>query len=226
MYLNHVESDSFCKKGFLTNSFSQSFLRTHHLNEISQSVSHYPVKKGDIIIEEFKSATHYYILVHGNADVFHTEDGETPVQIATLSRGDTIGEKGLIIGKHTESVIMKEDGLLLRMDKKEFFQHLYTPLLSEVTVDIAHHLASEGWQFIDIRYDFELEIFGGIDDAIHIPLHALKKRIPEVDNNGKYIVFCKSGNRSKAATMLLAHNGIKACSLSGGFTGWQKALFA
>lgn len=221
LYQEHQGSHEFCKQGFLVSTFKQSFLKARHLNEIAQFISLINVKKNELIIEEYGPATHYYILVSGEADVWHTQDDDQETKIATLKSGNTFGEEGLITGSYTSSVIMKTDGVLYRMEKEAFLKNLYTPLLSEVTVDIARYLTNEGWKFLDVRYDFELELYGTIENSKHIPLHNLKNRISEFNADDKYIVYCKSGNRSKAGAVLLANHGVKACSMAGGYIDWH-----
>jgi rhodanese-related sulfurtransferase len=84
----------------------------------------------------------------------------------------------------------------------------------------AKEMLSNGYKLLDIRFDFEPEFYGYLPDGLHIPLHELKSRLTELDPDGKYIVYCKSGNRSQVGTLFLEQCNIKAVSLKGGFMAW------
>ncbi|MFU8837279.1 MAG: rhodanese-like domain-containing protein, partial [Thiohalomonadaceae bacterium] len=81
-----------------------------------------------------------------------------------------------------------------------------------------------GYQLLDVRYQFEIETFGQIKPSIHIPLHQLRSRYNELDPDGKYVIYCKSGNRSQVAAMFLEQRGIKSVSLIGGISSWPFPL--
>lgn len=61
--------------------------------------------------------------------------------------------------------------------------------------------------------------------SIHIPLNELPKRIQEIPNNKKLLVFCASGERSKAAIELLRNKGFKQelINLKGGLKKYRIA---
>ena len=62
-----------------------------------------------------------------------------------------------------------------------------------------------------------------IEGAVLIPLQTLDKNLGLITNvkNQKIIVYCHSGNRSVAASRLLAENGFTPLNLKGGITEWK-----
>lgn len=75
-------------------------------------------------------------------------------------------------------------------------------------------------KLIDVREVEEVEA-GHIPGIINIPLGVLELRMPELDKKEKYIVVCRSGNRSGMATQLLESHGFDATNMVGGMLEWQ-----
>jgi len=62
-----------------------------------------------------------------------------------------------------------------------------------------------------------------IEGAVLIPLQTLDRNLGLIANvkNQKIIVYCHSGNRSVAASRLLAENGFTPLNVKGGITEWK-----
>ena len=62
-----------------------------------------------------------------------------------------------------------------------------------------------------------------IDGAKLIPLQGLENSLAKLEHaQGKQIiVYCHSGNRSVAASRILAKNGFIPVNMEGGITGWK-----
>ncbi len=62
-----------------------------------------------------------------------------------------------------------------------------------------------------------------IDGSILIPLQTLSNNLALIANvkNQKILVYCHSGNRSVAASRLLAENGFTPLNIKGGITEWK-----
>lgn len=69
---------------------------------------------------------------------------------------------------------------------------------------------------LDIREESEL-MMGVIPHSIHIPLSQLRNRLPELDKNKTYIVYCAVGLRGYLAARILMQNNIHALNLLGGY---------
>ena len=78
--------------------------------------------------------------------------------------------------------------------------------------------------FVDVRTPEEFSgPLGHIDDAILIPLNTLEQDISKLDKykNNQIVVYCRSGNRSQAATRYLRENGFEAINMLGGIKAWN-----
>ena len=80
--------------------------------------------------------------------------------------------------------------------------------------------AGAALKLIDVREVEEVEA-GHIPGIINIPLSTLELHMPELDKNEKYIVVCRSGNRSGIATQLLESHGFDVTNMVGGMLEWQ-----
>jgi rhodanese-related sulfurtransferase len=72
---------------------------------------------------------------------------------------------------------------------------------------------------IDCRYDMEFEE-SRIPGAAWLPLDRIRWDLHRLDPNASYVVYCRSGRRSKAAAFLLRERNIHAVSLAGGIKAW------
>lgn len=73
---------------------------------------------------------------------------------------------------------------------------------------------------LDVREVEEFEE-GHIIGAINVPLSELKKgNRADLDSAEQYIVICRSGNRSKEASDILAGDGYDVVNVSEGMSSW------
>lgn len=72
---------------------------------------------------------------------------------------------------------------------------------------------------LDLRSEAEA-IFGGLEKALHLPLHQLPARLSELPRNRTIVVYCTRGRRSLAAARYLRQEGFTAFSLAGGNEAW------
>ncbi len=70
---------------------------------------------------------------------------------------------------------------------------------------------------IDLRDKVELNDSGTIEGSLNIPLNELRKRLPELDKEKNYILFCAVGLRGYLGHRILDQNGFKSRNLSGGY---------
>jgi rhodanese-related sulfurtransferase len=78
---------------------------------------------------------------------------------------------------------------------------------------------------LDVREMNEIKD-GMINNAIHIPLSAINKRLNELDKykDRAVLVYCRSGNRSGSVCRTLSSRGFdKVYNLAGGIMAWQDA---
>ncbi len=60
-----------------------------------------------------------------------------------------------------------------------------------------------------------------IPNSVLLPLDELRYRYSELPPDKKYIVYCRSGERSTFATFFLRHMGYDAYNLTGGIIRWS-----
>lgn len=81
-------------------------------------------------------------------------------------------------------------------------------------------------KFLDVRSVFEYTQ-AHIKDSINVPLDTLSAKIGELSQlKQKFIVLCRTGNRSPMAADMLVQSGLQGVRvLDGGITRWQKEKF-
>ena len=75
-------------------------------------------------------------------------------------------------------------------------------------------------QLVDVREQEEWDR-GHIEGIEFIPMGQLPWRWRELDPDRKWIVVCRSGNRSHYAAAMLRQAGLDAANLAGGMLEWQ-----
>ena len=95
----------------------------------------------------------------------------------------------------------------------------------EVTVEDLKAKLDRGESFVllDVREPHEHEL-AAIAGSKLIPLGTLAGRLGELDKSAKYVVHCKTGNRSAKAVKLLRKKGFEAANLAGGIRAWSERI--
>lgn len=180
------------------------------------------VDAGEVIIKQGEKGDCYYIIETGLCDVVQTDPfTDETARVNTLGQGDAFGEEALIQdGYRNATVTMTTPGALLVLDKHDFDSLLRSELVAEIQPQEAVDLVKvQQAQWLDCRYDMEYEE-SRIPGAALMSLGELRKRMQDLDPDMTYIVYCRSGRRSKAAVFLLKECGIEAMSLNGGIKSW------
>jgi len=75
---------------------------------------------------------------------------------------------------------------------------------------------------VDVRTRGELRRLGHIPGALHIPIDALRERLPELDPADNIVLYCAVGLRSYLGNRILAMHGFERVrTLTGGFSAWN-----
>jgi rhodanese-related sulfurtransferase len=112
-------------------------------------------------------------------------------------------------------------GLILFIEYRNFFKN-FTTVGPVAAISLINN---DNTVLLDVRENNEIDS-GMINDAIHIPLSTLDKRLPELDKykNDTVLVYCRSGNRSGSVCRMLTGKGFgKVFNLVGGIMAWQDA---
>lgn len=184
------------------------------------------VEAGDVIVTQGEPGDAYYMILSGEAEVWQTDPfTDDAALVAVLGDGDAFGEEALIqSGYRNATVKMTTPGRLLVLAKADF-DELLKPVMSQDVSPVDAKAMLDGGlaKLIDCRYDMEYEE-SRIPGARLVPLDRLRQGVSSIDPEGSYIVYCRSGRRSKAAAYLLKERGIKALSLTGGIKDWPYAV--
>ena len=103
--------------------------------------------------------------------------------------------------------------------------NLFGAVADSIKVDQVEELIAQGYIVIDVRTAEEFSE-GHIQDAILINIYDsnFKTKIGELDKNGKYLMFCRSGSRSGKAVLQMTQMGFKdVLNIAGGIIAWQRA---
>lgn len=95
--------------------------------------------------------------------------------------------------------------------------------VNPVEIEKAKILFDEGLTFIDIRTPKEIES-GKVPNALEIDFRQsnFKDKINELDKDGRYVYYCRSGGRSGKARKVFESLGFKDVSdMHEGYNGWK-----
>ena len=174
-----------------------------------------PVKRGQAVIRQGDPGDYYYLIESGRCKVSRLVAGSS-IQLAELKEGNAFGEEALVADTvRNATVVMKTDGVLLRLSKEDFNELLRAPLLQKVSGNEAERRVAAGATWIDVRFPAEYRSDGFLG-AINIPLDDIRQASASLDMSKEYIVYCQTGRRSYAAAFLLSQRGFNAVLLDGG----------
>jgi rhodanese-related sulfurtransferase len=184
-----------------------------------------PCRAAEVVIKQGDEGDYFYVIVSGKCIVTR----ETPlnrdgIKLAELGVGDTFGEEALIAeAKRNATVTMMTDGVLMRLNKKDFRELMNEPLLQWVNNEQARDIVAKGGRWLDVRLPSEHQNLS-IDGALNIPLYFIRLKLSALDRNIPYVVYCDTGRRSSAAAYILVERGFDAYVLTGGLTSSGAAL--
>lgn len=185
-----------------------------------------PYRAGDVVIHQGAEGDYFYAIVTGRCVVTR----ETPlnkegIRLAELTVGDTFGEEALISEtKRNATVTMLTDGVLMRLNKKDFRELLNEPLVRWVTPEQAQQLvAKKGANWLDVRLPSEFQNLA-VEEAVNVPLYFIRLKLSTLDQSKPVIVYCDTGRRSSAAAFILVEKGFDAYVLKGGISSMEHGL--
>ncbi len=209
----HTMTGMFAAENLTRGAFAS--LPPAHIDILFKRFERIKVARGQVIIREGDEGDYYYLIESGRC-VVTRQVGGVAMALAELKGGDAFGEEALVAAaKRNASVMMKTDGVLLRLAKRDFIELLQQPLMQTVSRAEAERKVTLGAVWLDVRFPAEYNL-DKLPGAINIPLNEIRDLFGSLDNEREYIVYCQSGRRSSAATFLLSQRGYKAWLLEGG----------
>jgi rhodanese-related sulfurtransferase len=97
--------------------------------------------------------------------------------------------------------------------------------VKSVNTEEFEKLKKEGYKLIDVRTPAEHRE-ARIDDSVLADIYSpdFKKVVDKLNKEDKYLIYCRSGNRSKTACDFMMKWGFKnVLDLSGGIISWVNA---
>lgn len=175
------------------------------------------VYAGDAVIRQGELGDCCYFIKEGGVSVYRA-DGEKSRSdlVAELGVGRCFGEDALVNEvPRNATVIMRENGVLMRLDKQDFYLLLKTPPVRSVGFAELERAVAAGAVLIDVRGSDEFERMHA-EGALNMPLDILQLKARQLDRGKRYIACCNSGRRSSAAAHLLGEDGYDVTVLRGG----------
>lgn len=188
----------------------------------AEAMTRRSVSPGEDVIRYAGSGDCFYVLEQGEAEVWRPDPRTgTLIKVATLSAGASFGEEALLRGGlRNATVRMSKPGSLLCLAVSDFDQLVASHFINEISPDIAHSMVSRRQaELIDCRYGDEHEVWR-ITGSLSIPLDSLRAQSLQLDKTRSYIVYCRTGKRSRAAAFLMRQLGLTATVLRGGIAEW------
>jgi len=225
MHEDDADQEMYWRLNMLRNSLVLRSLPLEHVEAAFKRMSVEQVQAGQEVIRAGEDADTFYILTSGKAEMWQPSlHDDQMCLVDEVTVGGNFGNEALISGfRYSVTVRMAEDGTLLSLKKSDFQSIVGKHLVRTVNTTIAKSMLDSGYKLLDVRYEEEYQE-NFIPGAKLIPLVELRKRIDELDQHSKYVVYCHSGNRSAVAAMILSQHNIESVSLEGGIRDWPYDL--
>lgn len=188
----------------------------------AEAMTRRTVNAGEDIIRYAGSGDAFYVLEQGEAEVWRPDPRNGQLaKVATLSAGATFGEEALLRGGlRNATVRMSKPGSLLCLAVSDFDQLLASHFVHEISPDVAESMRTRKQVvLIDCRYADEHSVWR-IPGSRNIPLDEVRTKSLQLDKARNYIVYCRTGKRSRAAAFLMRQLGLNASVLRGGIAEW------
>jgi rhodanese-related sulfurtransferase len=192
-----------------------------HLVRCASAMQEDEVSAGEEVVSQGGPGDFFYVIKTGSAEVWRADTSRDAVKVATLGPGASFGEEALLKGEPRNATVrMTTAGRVLKLGKEDFDRLLKSELLHEITADEARrNVDFRGAAFIDCRYEEEWELWR-LKGARLVPLDQIRERSRGLDPKREYIVYCRTGRRSRAAAFLMRQAGLNAVALKGGIAEW------
>lgn len=174
-----------------------------------QKLQPFPAHEHEVIFLQGDQGEYYYLIQKGTCTVIRSQGGNDTV-IAELKTGQGFGEEALLSNApRNATVVMKSDGILLRLAKSDFDNLFKQPVVEIIDLEQAESLYPRNPIWLDVRQPEE-HYQSAIDNSVNIPLSRLRDTIRELPIDRPYIVYCDNAHRSSCAVYLLNAYGYEA----------------
>jgi len=170
------------------------------------------VDAGETVIRQGEMGDVCYFLKEGRAEVHRHRDGQWQ-HLADIEAGRCFGEDALVEdAPRNARVRMLTDGVLMCLDKQDFYRLLREPEVPETPLDVWRQAQEQGAVLIDCRSEEEYDQ-GHLPHAVNVPLSLLAIKSSLLQEEVEYLCYCDTGRRSRATAHLLRQQGYIARAL-------------
>jgi len=175
------------------------------------------VNSGDVIIRQGDAGDYCYFIKQGKARISRQLPGDKKdTLVAEIGVGQCFGEDALLHETvRNATVIMETDGLLMKMEKRDFLQLLREPVIDLLSSRDLDMVLQTDARLLDVRTPEEYR-YRHLKDAYCIPLGSMKLQTRLLDPYGSYVVYCDTDRRSRTAASFLTQQGYRVRALLGG----------
>ncbi|MDX9874724.1 MAG: cyclic nucleotide-binding domain-containing protein, partial [Spongiibacteraceae bacterium] len=144
---------------------------------------------GDVVIRQGEIGDSCYFVKEGAVQVFRSTDGRSRGErIAVLGPGRSFGQDALVDdAPRNATVVMAENGVLMRLEKQDFYLLLKSPPARTLSLVEADRELRAGAGLIDVRTELEFEQAHAAG-ALNMPLNILKLKSRLLDRDRTYII--------------------------------------
>jgi len=192
-------------------------LPTGNVQTLFKRFEEMPVTAGQCVVKQGEPGDYYYIIRRGRCRVTRRGGADSSdVILAELRAGDAFGEEALLTDSpRNATVIVLEDGILMRLAGTDFRSLMTEPLVDRIDAARMTVMMRQGARVLDVRLESEF-VHGSIEGARNLPLYLLRLKADTLDATHHYVVVCDTGARSAAAAFLLSERGLDVSLLDGG----------
>lgn len=94
--------------------------------------------------------------------------------------------------------------------------------LPSVEASDAATAGTDGTVLLDVR-EYDEWMVGHAPAATHLAMTTFPDHVDELDRSARYVVVCRSGNRSARVVAWMRANGFDATNLTAGMSAWVRA---
>ena len=185
----------------------------HNVEHIFTHLTPQVVYAGDVILRQGEVGDQCFFIKEGDAEVTRNCAGQWQ-HVADISVGRCFGEDALVNETvRNASVTMRTDGVLMRLEKQDFYRLLKEPVVASLELNQLDEALAQGAVAVDVRSEEEYSE-KHVRQAVNIPLRVLSIKSRLLAQDKLYIFYCDTGRRSRAAAHLLTQQGYKALALA------------
>lgn len=191
-----------------------------NLQQVMMRMREINVSADDVIIRQGEDGDYFYLISRGMCRVTRQPASDRPpVELAQLKAGQGFGEEALISDNPRGSTVtMLTDGVLVRLNKKDFVELVKQPLSRTIEYAEACDLVDGGNLWLDVRIPEEYEA-GHLPGAINMPFFSLRFQASSLASDRTYLIYGNEVGQAATAAYLLVERGYEVFILS---QGWHE----